>query len=785
MLGPSTDKESQEKIIDYEKINLSEYNYVINNSDHSDEEEDDDDDISDNNYKNDIKTDYNSLNNNAKYKSYMNSKVSFPDSNGKDNTIDHINKKIENAQNVNESIKGCEENRMSDVKDIDNTLKSESITSIHNNKNNLINNNIVKDEKGRNSQGDNEHQQPDFGSYIYVRIKTNNSNNNVYKCKIEKNISIKKLKNSLKEIINDNNDYRIIYRGRLLKDMEILSKYNIMFNDVLYAIKLNKKRNENDVALDSGITSSQLSTIGDEYNDLGKMGQNDNISKLISSMFDNSDFLKSIMNSNKQLQKLREKNSELNHMLNDSQTLKQSFEMIKNPSLMKELMRNTDRAISNIEAIPGGFNTLRRMYHNIQEPMYASVEMSNEKNQNTIKEYDLNSSSPPTTEAFPNPWASKENNSQKNINMENRLNKYLLPDSNMFNDNGEIIPINKIGNKYKGTKGKLIPINNTNDNNGIENGKIPSNDLFRSNLFDMLLKYKNPVNAIGNNTDPQNPLLSSGAASNVASNNNNNKTNGGTNSGTNGGTNGGTNKRFENSAMNIFGNNGNLFDPNLMNSLLGNDISMNNGLLNSNLFNSLMGQNPNNENSNVLNMFNQMMSNLNKNMNMNNNVNNGNLGNEMLNNLNILNFQNNRLNSLFNHNVNVSNKHVNNNDNNSVIKNVNINEEKKDGNLSADIQNREEQHDTDIINPELDLKKQKDDKIDLNNEGKDKTVTSNNLNKHDEQERLIALYQDQLTSLELMGFTDINKCIKSLVQANGNIERAIDLLLSDINANRN
>ncbi|CAD2104599.1 hypothetical protein YYG_01948 [Plasmodium vinckei petteri] len=773
MLGSSSGKESQEKIIDYEKINLSEYNYVINNSDHSDEEEDDDDYyISDNNYKNDIKADNTTQNNNAKNKSYMNSKNFFPDTNGKGSTTDHIIKHTEN-----ESAK-CEENKRSDAKDIDEASRIEPTTSTYNNKNNLMNSHIVKDEMAGNSQEYNR-DQPDLGSYIYVRIKTNNSNNNVYKCKIEKNITIKKLKNSLKEIINDNNDYRIIYRGRLLKDMEVLSKYNIMFNDILYAIKLNKKRNENDIALDSGITSSQLSTIGDEYNDLGKMGQNDNISKLISSMFDNSDFLKSIMNSNKQLQKLREKNSELNHMLNDSQTLKQSFEMIKNPSLMKELMRNTDRAISNIEAIPGGFNTLRRMYHNIQEPMYASVEMPNEKNQNTIKEYDLNSSSPPTTEAFPNPWASKENNSQKNINMENSLNKYLLPDSNMFNDNEEIIPITKMGNKYKGAKGKVLPINNTNEKNGIANGKIPSSDLFRSNLFDMLLKYKNPVNGIGNN--PNGTAPKSSLPTNSKKNNE-------------------TNKNSENNAMNIFGTNGNFFDPNSMNSLLGNNSQMNNPqmnspLLNANLFNSLMGQHSNNANvnanasanANVLNMFSQMMSNLNKNMNMNNNGNNANLGNEMLNSLNMLNFQNNRLNSLFNHGVNVPNKHVSNNDNNSpnpVIKNVNINEEKKEENPSADVQNHAEPQHADK-NSEVGTKQQEDSNTDLNNEAKDKATTSNNLNNHDEQERLIALYQEQLTSLELMGFTDTNKCIKSLVEAKGNIERAIDLLLSDINANRN
>ncbi|SBS93389.1 ubiquitin-like protein, putative [Plasmodium ovale curtisi] len=261
-----------------------------------------------------------------------------------------------------------------------------------------------------------------------------------------------------------------------------------------------------------------------------------------------------------------------------------------------------------------------------------------------------------------------------------------------------------------------------------------------------------------------------------------------------------TNKNSENNAMNIFGTNGNFFDPNSMNSLLGNNSQMNNPqmnspLLNANLFNSLMGQHSNNANvnanasanANVLNMFSQMMSNLNKNMNMNNNGNNANLGNEMLNSLNMLNFQNNRLNSLFNHGVNVPNKHVSNNDNNSpnpVIKNVNINEEKKEENSSADVQNHAEPQHADK-NSEVNTKQQEDGNTDLNNETKDKATTSNNLNNHDEQERLIALYQEQLTSLELMGFTDTNKCIKSLVEAKGNIERAIDLLLSDINANRN
>ena len=33
---------------------------------------------------------------------------------------------------------------------------------------------------------------------------------------------------------------------------------------------------------------------------------------------------------------------------------------------MREHMRNADRTLSNIEAMPEGFNTLRRIYENVQ-----------------------------------------------------------------------------------------------------------------------------------------------------------------------------------------------------------------------------------------------------------------------------------------------------------------------------------------------------------------------------------------------------------------------------------
>ncbi len=61
-----------------------------------------------------------------------------------------------------------------------------------------------------------------------------------------------------------------------------------------------------------------------------------------------------------------EANPEIGHALNDPSTLRQMSEMMRNPNLMQEMIRNSDRAMSNIEAHPEGFNYLRRMYQNVQ-----------------------------------------------------------------------------------------------------------------------------------------------------------------------------------------------------------------------------------------------------------------------------------------------------------------------------------------------------------------------------------------------------------------------------------
>lgn len=98
---------------------------------------------------------------------------------------------------------------------------------------------------------------------------------------------------------------------------------------------------------------------------------------MVQNMMSNPDTLRSILQSNPQMQSLMESNPEVRAALNNPEILRQSMEAMRNPELMREMMRNTDRAMSNIEAHPEGFNALRRMYTEVQEPMMEAAANTN------------------------------------------------------------------------------------------------------------------------------------------------------------------------------------------------------------------------------------------------------------------------------------------------------------------------------------------------------------------------------------------------------------------------
>uniref|UniRef100_A0A8C8FIZ8 Ubiquilin 4 n=1 Tax=Oncorhynchus tshawytscha TaxID=74940 RepID=A0A8C8FIZ8_ONCTS len=125
---------------------------------------------------------------------------------------------------------------------------------------------------------------------------------------------------------------------------------------------------------------------------------------LVQNMMSNPDLMRQMIVTNPQMQQLMERNPEISHMLNNPELMRQTMELARNPAMMQEMMRNQDRALSNLESIPGGYNALRRMYTDIQEPMFSAArEQVAIIPANTIYS-GVQPSRTENREPLPNPW---------------------------------------------------------------------------------------------------------------------------------------------------------------------------------------------------------------------------------------------------------------------------------------------------------------------------------------------------------------------------------------------
>ncbi|XP_074650696.1 ubiquilin-4-like [Tubulanus polymorphus] len=146
---------------------------------------------------------------------------------------------------------------------------------------------------------------------------------------------------------------------------------------------------------------------------LRQMMENPLVQRIIS----NPAVMRDMIMSNPQMNNLVERNPEIGHMLNNPELMRQTMELARHPAMMQELMRSQDRAMSNLESIPGGFNALQRMYHDIQEPMmnaaqesigggnpFATLAGGNQGEGNGQQGRE-------NTDPLPNPWAPRNSSS--------------------------------------------------------------------------------------------------------------------------------------------------------------------------------------------------------------------------------------------------------------------------------------------------------------------------------------------------------------------------------------
>ncbi|WKX89360.1 hypothetical protein Q1695_008757 [Nippostrongylus brasiliensis] len=132
---------------------------------------------------------------------------------------------------------------------------------------------------------------------------------------------------------------------------------------------------------------------------------------IMQNIMGNPEIFRSLLANNPQIQQLIERNPELGHVLNDPDMMRQTMEMIRNPNMFQEMMRNHDLAIRNLQGIPGGEAALQRLYQDVQEPLLNSATSSLAGNPfASLRRGDDTTASrsqragQENSEALPNPW---------------------------------------------------------------------------------------------------------------------------------------------------------------------------------------------------------------------------------------------------------------------------------------------------------------------------------------------------------------------------------------------
>jgi len=293
---------------------------------------------------------------------------------------------------------------------------------------------------------------------IMVNVKTPKEKKSV---KVDEKATIKEFKSIISSEFNNTpiEQLCLIFAGKIMKDHDTLGTHSIKDNMTVHlviksggtpAASTNSTNNSqrqgatdgNASGLSSGPSNTAQSPFGlgglGGLEGMGGLGSSNFMelqqqmqdglrnnpdlmrqlmdSPLTQSLMSNPDVMRSLIQSNPQMRQLMERNPEINHMLNNPDILRQTMEIARNPAMMQELMRNQDRAMSNLESIPGGQSALQRMYRDIQEPMLNAAQ--DQFGSNPFQALSSNTdgsasqrSTDENTAPLPNPWAPSSNSS--------------------------------------------------------------------------------------------------------------------------------------------------------------------------------------------------------------------------------------------------------------------------------------------------------------------------------------------------------------------------------------
>jgi ubiquilin len=267
---------------------------------------------------------------------------------------------------------------------------------------------------------------------ITITLKSTAEN---HKISVAENSTIGKVKEVLSQKINQPVEkICLIFSGKILKDHETLQTYGIKDAMAIHMVirasggtssassasNLTPGRSAASSAPSTTNSSTPTTTATPSQQQIPGMPPGMNMetarqlmdSPFMQRMMNNPEILRNMIGNNEHVQGLIRDNPEIGHLLNDPEVIRQTMEMIRNPNMFNEMMRNHDQAIRNLQGIPGGEAALQRLYQDIQEPLLNSATSgsnpfasSNDANAESRSQR----AGVENAEALPNPWGSGGN----------------------------------------------------------------------------------------------------------------------------------------------------------------------------------------------------------------------------------------------------------------------------------------------------------------------------------------------------------------------------------------
>ncbi|KAF0520817.1 putative Ubiquitin-domain-containing protein [Gigaspora margarita] len=254
-----------------------------------------------------------------------------------------------------------------------------------------------------------------------INVKFRSSNGDAFDmCFDPGQLTVQQLKERLvTQISIPADNMRLVYSGRVLKDEDMVDLYGVKEGHTIHVVRGAANRAAEQAANVTPTTSTQRNVNGTATNPFGinhfgtsleQDMRNMMNSPVIRQLLSNPEIVRSMVMQNPTMRQMIERNPEIGHIINDPSFIRQTMDMARNPELMREMMRNNDRALANLETIPGGFNHLRRMYHTLQEPLESAGRHNDQSSEaaNQRLAQLLNVERPPegriNNVPLPNPW---------------------------------------------------------------------------------------------------------------------------------------------------------------------------------------------------------------------------------------------------------------------------------------------------------------------------------------------------------------------------------------------